>query len=213
MAPIPSALPSSQELPGHTLLKPIHALNNAARHVKHPSPPPTCSSSTFARLLRKIPNLHDSSSNSSPSSLLSSIARRTSQMISIPSTYAGPYTHPGVVIGIVFATVLGIILLLYGIFFALGGARLIAPRPAPEDEPSDIVDTEESRSRGSRPRSRPVVQVQYDSSTSSEETESYMDSESLPQSPRRSHGRPGGYRPVDPHEYGGGRRPRRSMRG
>jgi len=148
----------------------------------------------------------------------SSLSRRQNLILSIPATYgdlnAGP--SPGTVVGIVFGTVGGIILILllvYSIFGFGGNGSVISRRsisPPRRRRTTEIVDI-----GSSRPRSRRDAIIVEEDMTASQDGNVVEVIEELsdasPPPPRRAHsGRTSGsYRPVDPLAYGGGDSPYR----
>lgn len=141
-------------------------------------------------------------------------------MISIPATYNGPTPSPGIVVAIVFGTVIAFVLVLCLISYIIGGRATHL-----ESDYSDDFESRRSRSRShhrsrSRRRRRPeVVEVEYSRTGSSRSmsdddvVEVFEELDSPPESPGRAYDRrSGGYRTVDPREYGGGGRSRRSVR-
>lgn len=150
----------------------------------------------------------------------SSLARRQNLILSIPATYAGldAGPSPGTVVGIVFGTVGGIILILlvvYSIFGFDSNGSVISGRsmsPSRRRRPAEVVDIGSSRHRSRRD----TVIVDEDMTPSQdgnvvEVIEELSDVSPPPRGPRRAHsGRTSGsYRPVDPLAYGGGDSPHR----
>ncbi|WEW54889.1 hypothetical protein PRK78_000316 [Emydomyces testavorans] len=136
--------------------------------------------------------------------LISSVHKRQTTMISIPSTYAGPYTPASVVVGAVLGAVGGFVLILGILFFTFGRTKI-------NEAQSEVVwETARSRRSSSRrrhPPMREVVDPPESVSTRTREDdviEVMEEDESYVESPRREH-RPSGYRIVDPSGYGGRR--------
>lgn len=163
----------------------------------------------------------------------STIQRRT-VMLSIPNTYAGPHTSPGVVVGAVFAAAGAFILIFAALFITFGRNDV--------NEVESVIVSESTRSRRSGPRSRSrarsrprsqqpprrrtpeVVEVRRTpevvvervsvvttSDTSDSQVIEVYEDDSFDESDVRP-GPRGGYRSVEPSEYGG-RRPRNYRRG
>lgn len=163
-------------------------------------------------------------SQESPDTIASSQDRRLNQMVSIPNTYGELDTspEPGVVAGIVLGTVGGVILILYLLYLIFGRkpARVVddgrsrSRSRSPYIERSEMSEVTRSRSRTPLPRSRSrrdtvVVEESYTASSAGDEDDVVeVFEEHSPSPPRRG----GGYRTVDPYEYGGGGRPMRNVR-
>ena len=173
---------------------------------------------------------------------LASIFRRQVQSSIIPTTYsgldAGP--APGTVVGIVFGSVAGFLLvlwLIYSIFMAQGGTttaveeevvvsrrrsrsprrsspRRSSPRRPPSSRShSEVIEVSRQRSPPRRETRRETVILEETRRPAQREDDivEVIEEHSPPRRVRRESRRESGYRTVDPEAFGGGNRPLRKV--
>ncbi|KAK2739675.1 hypothetical protein FQN57_006509 [Myotisia sp. PD_48] len=150
----------------------------------------------------------------------SSLAPRT-QMVSIPNTYNGPDTSPGIVV----AAVLISAIVFFGLFVVLRTIiynRLYGDKDTPEEEPRRPSRSQRPSTRAFRPAARKPPPVHHQQRrqrpevvevmSASDQTESYdtiYDDEDDFEDESYISQRRGGYKPVNPHQHGGGHYPQR----
>jgi hypothetical protein len=188
------------------------------------------------RAIQKISNLL--SHASTPITSSTSLLKRQTQILAIPTTYAGlnQGPAPGTVAGIVIGSVAGFLLILWLLYtcFNMGGfpggrggevveeeiVRHRSRSPRRSRSRSETIEITKSRSPPRQQRERIVVEETRRVSRPPEpEPEDQFDdiveviedhSPSPP--PRRTSKRSSGFRTVDPAEFGGGGRPMRKVR-
>jgi hypothetical protein len=190
------------------------------------------------RAIQKISNLLSRASTPLTSSI--PLSKRQNQILAIPTTYAGlnDGPAPGSVAGIVIGAVGGFLLILWLLYtcFNMGGfpgggggqvveeeiVRRRSRSPRRSRSRSETIEITKSRSPPRRERERIVVEETRRVSRPEPDREDTIDDivevieehspSPPPQSRRTSKRTSGGFRTVDPAEFGGGGRPIRKVR-
>lgn len=198
-----------------------------------PRPAPSLSSSFPTRTTQSTQNAARS---------LASLLRRQVQSSIIPTTYSGLNAGPapGTVVGIVFGSVAGFLLILwliYSIFMAQSGhsapveeevvvsrrrsrsprrssPRRSSPRRPPSSRShSEVIEVSRQRSPPRRETRRETVILEETRRPPQREDDivEVIEEHSPPRRVRRESRRESGYRTVDPEAFGGGNRPLRKV--